>query len=121
MRARSLRRWTTCCPRSRHRAARRRSEPAMIAPPVQSLTDGHYGFGGSLSPKFPSQVIIDVTELCNLACTHCPHPDFKKSPHYAGRTLDPVLNRKAIGEVADAGAGIVKQVRYTSEGEPLLH
>jgi MoaA/NifB/PqqE/SkfB family radical SAM enzyme len=78
-------------------------------------------FGGRLSATFPSQVIIDVTELCNLACTHCPHPAFKKSEHYAGRTLDPALVAKAIGEVADAGQGIVQQVRFTSEGEPLLH
>jgi hypothetical protein len=85
------------------------------------LPSDRYGFGGNLTATFPSQVIIDVTELCNLACTHCPHPTFKKTKHYAGRTLDPALNRKAIGEVAEAGAGIVKQVRYTSEGEPLLH
>jgi pyruvate-formate lyase-activating enzyme len=79
-----------------------------------------YAFGGRLSSVFPSQVIIDVTELCNLACTHCPHPAFKKSEHYAGRTLDPALSAKAIREVAGAG-GVVQQVRFTSEGEPLLH
>lgn len=80
-----------------------------------------YGFGGRLSETFPSQVIIDVTELCNLACTHCPHPAFRRSPHYGGRSLDPALNTKAIAEVAAAGPGIVRQVRYTSEGEPLLN
>lgn len=79
------------------------------------------GFGGRLSAVFPSQIIIDVTELCNLACTHCPHPSFKQSAHYAGRSLDPALSAKAIGEVGTAGRGVVQQVRYTSEGEPLLH
>jgi pyruvate-formate lyase-activating enzyme len=80
-----------------------------------------YGFGGRLSRAFPSQVIIDVTERCNLACIHCPHPAFRKSVHYGGRSLDPELNAKAIDEVATAGRGIVRQVRYTSEGEPLLN
>jgi MoaA/NifB/PqqE/SkfB family radical SAM enzyme len=80
-----------------------------------------HGFAGRLSATFPSQVIIDVTELCNLACTHCPHPRFKKSEYYAGRTLDPALAAKAIGEVAEAGRHVVQQVRFTSEGEPLLH
>jgi MoaA/NifB/PqqE/SkfB family radical SAM enzyme len=80
-----------------------------------------YGFGGPLSDVFPSQVIIDITELCNLACTHCPHPTFKKSEHYAGRTLDPALSAKAIGEVAEAGPGAVHQVRYASDGEPMLY
>ena len=87
---------------------------ADAAPPA-------YGFGGRLSEVFPSQVIIDVTELCNLSCTHCPHPAFKASGHYAGRTLDPALSEKAIGEVASSGRGIVQQVRYASDGEPLLY
>jgi uncharacterized Fe-S cluster-containing radical SAM superfamily protein len=79
-----------------------------------------YGFGGRLSAAFPSQVIIDITERCNLACIHCPHEAFRRSPHYGGRSLDPALNAKAIAEVASAGRGLVRQVRYTSEGEPLL-
>ncbi len=88
---------------------------------VTSTMTSPYGFGGRLSSTFPSQVIIDVTELCNLACTHCPHPDFKRSEHYAGRSLDPALCAKAIDEVAEAGRDVVQHVRFTSEGEPLLH
>jgi molybdenum cofactor biosynthesis enzyme MoaA len=92
----------------------------MANTPLAETGPAMYGFGGALSAAFPSQVIIDVTELCNLACTHCPHPVFKKSAHYAGRTLDAALSRKAIGEIATAGRGIVQQVRYASDGEPLL-
>src|SRR5258706_8346768 len=80
-----------------------------------------YGFYGRLSAAFPSQVIIDTTELCNLACIHCPHPTFKKSEHYAGRSQDPELARKAIDEVRDHGRGVVQYVRFTGEGEPLIH
>jgi len=88
---------------------------------LTSIATPPYGFGGRLSGTFPSQVIVDVTELCNLACTHCPHPDFKRSEHYGGRSLDPALCAKAIDEVAEAGRGVVQHVRFTSEGEPLLH
>lgn len=80
-----------------------------------------YGFGPGLSEAFPSQVIIDATELCNLSCTHCPHPAFKRSSHYGGRSLSVELSAKAIGEVADAGRGHVQYVRFASDGEPLLH
>lgn len=80
-----------------------------------------YGFGGGLSAAFPSQVIIDVTELCNLSCTHCPHPAFKQSGFYGGRSLSPALVSKAIGEVAGAGRGHVQYVRFASDGEPLLN
>ena len=80
-----------------------------------------YRFRDRLSAEFPSQVIIDVTEVCNLACIHCPHPTFKKSEHYAARYLDPALNKKAIDEVYEHGGGHTQYVRYTSEGEPLIH
>lgn len=80
-----------------------------------------YGFGGRLSAAFPSQVIIDVTELCNLSCTHCPHPDFKRSSFYAGRSLSLELSAKAVTEVATSGKGVVQYVRFASDGEPLLN
>jgi sulfatase maturation enzyme AslB (radical SAM superfamily) len=80
-----------------------------------------YGFYGRLNAEFPSQLIVDVTEICNLACIHCPHPSFKKSEHYAARMLSPELNKKAVDEVGTDGHGICQYIRYTSEGEPLLH
>ncbi len=80
-----------------------------------------YKFYGRLSPDFPSQIIIDSTELCNLACIHCPHPAFKQSEHYSGRSQDPELNKKVVDEVRDHGKGITQYIRYTGEGEPLLH
>lgn len=80
-----------------------------------------YGFGGRLKAEFPSQVIIDLTEICNLACTHCPHPVFKKSRYYSGASLDPALNLKIVNEVREYGQGITQYIRYTGEGEPLVH
>jgi len=80
-----------------------------------------YGFYGRLTAGFPSQVIVDVTEVCNLACVHCPHPSFKKSTHYGGRFLDLELNVKMVDEVAAHGRGLTQYIRYTGEGEPLLH
>lgn len=80
-----------------------------------------YGFGGRLTADFPSQVIVDVTEVCNLECIHCPHPEFKKSEYYATRYLDPALNAKIVDEVREHGAGKTQYIRYSSEGEPLVH
>ena len=80
-----------------------------------------YGFHGRLSEKFPSQVMVDLTEVCNLACIHCTHPEFKNSTVYGKRMLDPHLNKKMIKEVSTTGKGITKYIRYTSNGEPLVH
>lgn len=85
------------------------------------MSGATYAFGGRLSAAFPSQVIVDTSEVCNLACTHCPHPSFKQSPHYAARMLEPTLVAKAVDEIATAGRGLVQHLRFTSEGEPLVH
>ena len=80
-----------------------------------------YGFGGRLAASFPSQIIMDITEVCNLACSHCLHPEFKTSAHYGGRHLDPALNAKMVDEVRRHGGGVTQYIRYTSNGEPLVH
>lgn len=80
-----------------------------------------YGFGGRLRAEFPSQILADITEVCNLACVHCPHPDFKKSEHYGARYLDPELNTRMVDEVKAHGQGITQYIRYASNGEPLVH
>lgn len=88
---------------------------------IENTPQAEYGFGGRLAAEFPSQIIMDITEVCNLACTHCPHPTFAKSEHYAGRHLDPALNEKMIEEVRQHGQGRTQYIRYTSNGEPLVH
>jgi len=85
--------------------------------PVKTM----YEFNGRLKAHFPSQIIVDVTEVCNLECIHCPHPDFKKSSHYTKSFLDADLHKKMIDEVSKFGKGSTQYIRYTSNGEPLIH
>lgn len=85
------------------------------------MTQAAYGFGGRLTAEFPSQIVMDITEVCNLACAHCLHPEFKSSPHYSGRHLDPMLNSKMVDEVRRHGKGATQYIRYTGNGEPLVH
>ena len=80
-----------------------------------------FGFQKHLNKTFPSQVNVDLTQFCNLACIHCPHPVFKKSDAYSGAHLDLNLHKKLIDEVASDGHGICQYIRYTANGEPLLH
>ena len=80
-----------------------------------------YGFYNRLSRKFPSQVMVDITEVCNLGCIHCAHPKFKISTAYNKRMLNENLNKKMVDEVAKYGKNITKYIRYTSNGEPLVH
>jgi len=80
-----------------------------------------YGFYGRLKKDFPSQVIIDLTEVCNLECTHCSHKMFVDSSNYTGAFLDKSLSDKAVDEVKNEGNGLVEYIRYTGEGEPFFH
>lgn len=86
-----------------------------------SIETEKYGFQGRLSEPFPSQIIVDATDICNLECRHCPHPTFKKGPHYRGVRMDAALNEKMVKEVRDYGRGHTEYIRYTSNGEPLSH
>ena len=80
-----------------------------------------YGFQSHLTESFPSQVMVDITEVCNLGCIHCTHPAFKLSEVYQKSMLDPELNKKMIDEVSENGLNLTKYIRYTSNGEPLVH
>jgi len=92
----------------------------MNSPVAASAEKIPYGFYDRLKAEFPSQVIVDTTEVCNLACIHCTHPQFKKSEHYSGRSLDAELNAKMVDEVRNHGQGYTQYIRYTGNGEPLL-
>jgi len=88
---------------------------------LNSNSGAEYDFGKRLTADFPSQILMDITEVCNLACTHCPHPTFVKSKHYASRYMNPELNEKMIAEVSEYGQGKTQYIRYASNGEPLVH
>jgi wyosine [tRNA(Phe)-imidazoG37] synthetase (radical SAM superfamily) len=88
---------------------------------MQTVSPDQYSFCGRLRREFPSQIIADITEVCNLACIHCAHSDFQKSPLYKGSYLEVELNQKMVDEVSTSGIGITQYIRYSSTGEPLLH
>jgi MoaA/NifB/PqqE/SkfB family radical SAM enzyme len=88
---------------------------------MQNQSNFQYGFYDRLTAEFPSQIIVDVTEVCNLACSHCPHSEFKKSKYYGAFCLEAELNAKLVDEVKKYGQGCTQYIRYTSNGEPLLH
>lgn len=80
-----------------------------------------YGFGGRLHAQFPSQIVVDVTERCNLACIHCGHEDFSHSTYYSGADLPEAVHNELVRQVRKDGAGQIEYIRYTAQGEPLLH
>lgn len=88
---------------------------------MNEIEEVKYGFQKHLSSRFPSQIIVDSTQFCNLACIHCPHPSFIKTDAYSGSHLDIELHKKLIDEIAIDGLGICQYIRYTANGETLIH
>lgn len=85
------------------------------------MNEQHYGFQDHLTSRFPSQIVIDVTEFCNLACIHCPQSELASSKGSKRKHLDYNTHKKLINEVAEEGLGYCRYLRYTAQGEPLLH
>lgn len=63
-------------------------------------------------PSFPPMVFVELTNVCNLACTFCPHPDMKRKK----QVMDYVLVKKVIDEIAAAGCWYLS---FHFFGEPL--
>jgi MoaA/NifB/PqqE/SkfB family radical SAM enzyme len=95
--------------------------PTVVSENLASDSKTRYGFHDRLKAEFPSQLLVDAIETCNLACGHCPHPQFKTSEHYSGSALAPALNERLVEEVREHGRGNTEYIRYASNGEPLTH
>ena len=64
-----------------------------------------FGFNGYLSQGFPSQIIVDLTEFCNLACIHCPYEEVIKVKGKGQMTTYVVLGRR-VEDTSVAGASV---------------
>lgn len=83
--------------------------------PVKAL------FKNGLTENFPSQLNMDVSEFCNLACIHCPYEHVTKLKGRNRLNLDPELHAKIVSEIVEEGLNDCRFVRYTGDGEPTLH
>lgn len=77
-----------------------------------------YGFANEQDKVFPNMVHLDLINICNFKCIHCPQNDIKKFvPDYEPNQLDYEIFTRIIDEVADHGATL----RITCDGEPFLY
>lgn len=77
-----------------------------------------YGFADESARLFPGMVMFDVTNVCNAECVHCAQPIIKKRPDYRATNLSEEHHRTVIDEVRAYPSTVL---RYTADGEPLLH
>ena len=84
-------------------------------------SNNKYGFQGRLTKDYPSQLIVDVTNICNLHCLHCPQGTVSDTHGYKIQHIDINIHAKLIHDIASNSNGCCQYIRYTAMGEPLLH
>jgi radical SAM protein with 4Fe4S-binding SPASM domain len=77
-----------------------------------------YDFPSEKAREFPPMVILDVCNVCNLECIHCPHVALKKEATYQATFLKWEWFDKIAREVGEHPGTLL---RYASDGESLLH
>lgn len=68
--------------------------------------------------KYPTMIMLDLTNVCNFECPHCPQPLIAMQPNYRASFFDFEAFTRVIDEIADQDA---KFIRFTGDGEPMLH
>jgi len=76
-----------------------------------------YGFLSESARIFPPMVFLEITNVCNLRCTHCPYTYIASRPGYMPKYMSWGIFKKVIDEIS-----MYKTiVRFVCDGEPLLH
>lgn len=81
-------------------------------------TDLEYGFLSEREKNFPAMVVMEITNVCNLECVHCPYVFISKRKDYKPKHMSWELYEKVVEEVSG-----YKDVlfRFICDGEPLMH
>lgn len=77
-----------------------------------------FGFETSVAAEFPRYIMYDVNNVCNARCPFCPQSAIAKSDEFDPTHLDWDVFVRTIEETANYP---VELVRFTGDGEPLLH
>ncbi len=83
-----------------------------------NTTVSHYGFLTEKAKRFPPMIVVEITNVCNLECIHCPHAFISKEPGYQPRYMGWALYKKIVDEVSQYPGTIF---RLLCDGEPLCH
>ncbi|MCX5700971.1 MAG: radical SAM protein [Candidatus Omnitrophica bacterium] len=77
-----------------------------------------YSFLSQKEKDFPAMVVMEITNICNLECIHCPYTFVSKQEDYKGRHMSWELYEKITEEVSRY-KGVL--FRFISDGEPMMH
>jgi len=76
-----------------------------------------YGFESEKARLFPSIVQLSITNVCDMACFHCPHSSYTKTKNYHRSYLEMGLFKKIADEIGKNKGSL----RILGWGEALMH
>ncbi|MBU0468077.1 MAG: radical SAM protein, partial [Candidatus Omnitrophica bacterium] len=77
-----------------------------------------YGFSSENSKIFPLMIVVEITNVCNLECIHCPYSFISKDKNYRPRHMEMETYKKIADEVSEHPGSIF---RLLCDGEPFCH
>ncbi len=77
-----------------------------------------YGFESDTAREFPPYLMYDVINTCNAKCAHCPQGSISKSSSFKPMRISWEDYEKTVTEASHHKVDII---RFTGDGEPLLH
>lgn len=77
-----------------------------------------YTFAKPWHRQFPPMIVVSITNVCNLKCSHCFYPKFVKLPDYHPTMLSWDIWEK-ICEETGKWPGVI--LNFGTDGEPLCH
>jgi len=87
---------------------------------MTNTTDSYQNlFDGEGARAFPPYLMYDVINVCNARCVHCPQSSIADRPDFKPKRLSWAVFEKTITEAAKYKS--VEIVRFTGDGEPLMH
>lgn len=69
--------------------------------------------------SLPPMILLDITNVCNLKCIHCPQPSIQYAPGFKARHLSMDHFLELISELAESDEP--RLIRFVGDGEPMLH
>jgi uncharacterized Fe-S cluster-containing radical SAM superfamily protein len=67
----------------------------------------------------PPMVILDITNVCNLKCIHCPQPFIQGAANFTAAHMDRQVFNAVLSDLKRVNGPSL--LRFVGDGEPLLH
>ncbi|MFH2145761.1 MAG: radical SAM protein [Candidatus Omnitrophota bacterium] len=77
-----------------------------------------FGFHCPQEKEFPSMLVLEITNVCNFRCIHCPYPRIAQRSGYMPKFMNWDVYAKIIEETAEWPKTIL---RFVCDGEPMMH